>query len=217
MRPIQPDLHETAVENPLPGLTTHAYLLLRDGGNVLFYNTGLEGELDRMAELGGVAYQLLSHEDEVGPSLRTIRARFGAKLGGHVAEREAFAQHVAPDILFDGRQTLLEHIEVIPTPGHTPGSTCFLVASPTTGLRYLFTGDTLFRDREGGWTAGFIRGHSDGPQLVDTLGLLEALDPDLVVGSAFGGDAGFERIPSGRWPVIVASARRRLEAKLSTG
>ncbi|MEO9587961.1 MULTISPECIES: hypothetical protein [Marinobacter] len=57
MRQIQTDVWETDVESPFPGLTTHAYLLTRDDGNVLFYNTGHHHEIDRMAELGGVAHR----------------------------------------------------------------------------------------------------------------------------------------------------------------
>lgn len=143
MKQIQPDLWETEVERPAPGLTTHAYLLIRDGGNVLFYNTGHLHEIEKMAELGGVAYQYLSHRDELGDSLKLIRDRFDAKLGGHVRERAEFARIRPPDILFDAREVHLGNIEVIPTPGHSPGSTCFLVRSPH-GKTYLFTGDTLY-------------------------------------------------------------------------
>ncbi|WP_275097198.1 MBL fold metallo-hydrolase [Sedimenticola hydrogenitrophicus] len=79
----------------------------------------------------------------MGESLKAIRQRFGTKLGGHVREQEEFARICAPDILFDQREVQLGNIEVIPTPGHTPGSTCFLVHSAQ-GQRYLFTGDTLY-------------------------------------------------------------------------
>ncbi|WP_275097199.1 hypothetical protein [Sedimenticola hydrogenitrophicus] len=56
MKEILPDVWETEVERPFPGLTTHAYLVIRDSGNVLFYNTGHTQELDRMEQLGGVTY-----------------------------------------------------------------------------------------------------------------------------------------------------------------
>lgn len=82
MRQIQSDLWETDVENPFPGLTTHAYLLTRHDGNVLFYNTGHQHEIERMTDLGGVAYHLLSHQDELGDTINTIHQRFGARLGG---------------------------------------------------------------------------------------------------------------------------------------
>ncbi|WP_151702437.1 hypothetical protein [Nitrincola alkalilacustris] len=49
MRQVQTDLWETEVESPFPGLTTHAYLLIRDEGNVLFYNTGHLHEIDRVS------------------------------------------------------------------------------------------------------------------------------------------------------------------------
>jgi hypothetical protein len=90
MRQVQPDVWETDVETPFPGLTTHAYLLIRNQGNVLFYNTGHLHEIDKMAELGGVAYQYLSHRDELGKSLNEIRRRFGTQLGGHSREQPEF-------------------------------------------------------------------------------------------------------------------------------
>ena len=96
-----------------------------------------------MASLGGVARQYLSHRDEVGESLNVIAARYGAELGGHVRELAEFSAVRRPTILFERRETHLGDIEVIPTPDHSPGSTCFLVGSPH-GRRYLFTGDTLW-------------------------------------------------------------------------
>ncbi len=55
-----------------------------------------------------------------------------------------------------GRYTDANGIEIIPTPGHSPGSVCYLV--PGAEGRYLFTGDTLVRTAEGGWWAGYIEG-----------------------------------------------------------
>src|SRR5690606_30187666 len=83
---ILPDLWETETEHPAPGLTTHAYLLTRAQGNILFYNTSRPSAWPVIEKLGGIRWQLLSHEDEVGSSLQTIRARFGAKLGIHELE-----------------------------------------------------------------------------------------------------------------------------------
>jgi len=194
MKQIQPDVWETEVENPAPGLTTHAYLLTRDNGNVLFYNTSHRHEIEKMAALGGVQYQYLSHLDELGDTLQVIRQRFGAKLGGHVHERQEFARVCAPDILFERREMQLGNIEVIPTPGHSPGSTCFLVHSPY-GKRYLFTGDTLYLSKGGIWKPGLLA-RSDRKALMESLKLLQGLEPDVVFSSAFTGDAGFQENPA---------------------
>ncbi len=157
MKQVQADLWETESFSPFEGLNTHAYLLTRPDGNVLFYNTGHVHELDEMARLGGVAWQYLSHEDELGDTLNTIAARFGSKLVGHQAERVSWRAVRAPDEVYSSREVHLGNIEVIPTPGHSAGSTCFLVTSPT-GNRYLFTGDTLFMGKHNTWQAGFING-----------------------------------------------------------
>lgn len=204
MRQIHADLWETEVESPLPGLTTHAYLLTGKTGNVLFYNTGHLHEIDQMEALGGVHYQYLSHRDELGDTLNVISKRFGTKLGGHVLEQEDFARVRSPDILFDRREMHLGNVEVIPTPGHSPGSTCFLVHSDN-GAHYLFTGDTLYFSNNEAWKPGLLPG-SDRGALIDSLKLLRTLEPDIVLSSAFAGDAGFQEISAVDWKHQVDTA-----------
>lgn len=208
MKRILPDLWQTAVENPAPGLYTHAYLLTRETGNVLFYNTGHHQDIEDMADLGGVAYQFLSHQDELGESLNVIRQRFGAQLGGHIHEQSEFARIRVPDILFERREVQLHNIDVIPTPGHTPGSTCFYVHSAHG--RYLFTGDTLTLTKEGNWAAGYIPGYSNREQLAESLKLLQELAPDAVICSGFDGGNAYQTIVPASWPSLVHRAFEKL-------
>lgn len=213
MKQIQPDIWETEVENPAKGLYTHAYLLRRDDGNVLFYNTSHIDEIERMAALGGVARQYLSHRDELGNSLNTVAEQFGAELGGHVRELEEFSRFRRPTILFERRETHLGNIEVIPTPGHSPGSTCFYVLSPR-GRRYLFTGDTLWFSGNRVMEAAFLS-NSDLDAYVKSLETLRALEPDFVISSATGGHGGYGEIAPDEWPRYVDHALERLMAKQS--
>lgn len=207
MRQVQPDIWETATESPFPGLTTHAYLLLRAQGNVLFYNTGNSADIDGMASHGGVAWQLISHRDEVGDGIMALHQRYGTRLVAHVAERDAYRKVREPDVLIRERQTLLDNIEAIPTPGHTPGSVCYL-ATGERGRHYLFTGDTIFRNAEGGWSAGYIKGYSEPEPLLESLQLLAGLEPDVVFSSAFSGPTGFEELTPAIW-------RRHVEAAIT--
>ena len=129
MKQIFPDLWQTHAEHPFAGVTSHAYLLVRDTGNVLFYSSGLKHEYRQLRELGGIAYQYLSHRDEAGPALAEIKELFGSKLCCHRLEEPSIGKVTSVDCLFDKRESLLADIEVIPTPGHTDGSVCFLVRS----------------------------------------------------------------------------------------
>jgi hydroxyacylglutathione hydrolase len=208
MRQIQPDLWETESYSPFPGLKTHAYLLKREDGNVLFYNPGHSSEVRQLAELGGVARQYLSHEDELGEAMNEIAELYGSILIGHQAEAEKFSEVRAPDKTFSQRETHLENIDVIPTPGHSPGSTCFLVHSPT-GKKYLFTGDTLFLNDVGKWQAGFIGGihtEQDRADIIQSLKLLRDIKPDVVIGSGYTGDEGFTEISPENWQETVDQA-----------
>lgn len=212
MKQIYPDLWETESYSPFAGLKTHAYLLTRDDGNVLFYNTGHSHEVRAMAGLGGVARQYLSHEDELGDTMNEIAEQYGSQLYGHAAEAEKFSQVREPDRTFSARETHLGNIEVIPTPGHSPGSTSFLVRSPT-GKKYLFTGDTLFLDDRKEWVAGYITSvhtEADRPVLAQSLRLLRELQPDVVIGSAYTGTEAFEAVTPESWQQKVDRALEKL-------
>lgn len=209
MRPIRSDLWETRVDSPFPGLTTHAYLWTGGpDGNVLFYGTQTDADFDDIEALGGVAHHYLSHRDEAGPMLRTVAERFGARLHAPVAELVEIGQHAHIDVPLGSRHVDGNGIEVIPTPGHTPGSTCYLVPGAN-GQTYLFTGDTIFLGADGAWSAGYIPPVSDAGPLADSLRTLARLTPDLVISSAFPSDTAVHAT-RGRWSECVEQARTRL-------
>lgn len=210
MRPIRADLWETRVDSPYPGLTTHAYLWTGGpDGNVLFYGTQTDTEFDELESLGGVAHQYLSHRDEAGPMLSRIKTRFGARLHAPVVELVEIGQHAHVDVPLGSRYVDSNGVEVIPTPGHSPGSTCYLVPG-VNGQSYLFTGDTLMLGADGDWVAGYIPPISDAGLLADSLALLAPLQPDLVISSAFPSETAVH-VPSRlHWSECVAQARERL-------
>lgn len=210
MRQIYPDLWQSKAENPIPGapqVNTHAYLLTHEAGNILFYATGNAAEHDRIAELGGLARQYLSHRDEVGPHLATIRKRFGSMLVAHEAELADVGAAAPVDLLLDKREVHLGSIEVIPTPGHSPGSTCYLVRS-SHGGRYLFTGDTIFLN-DGQWET-LLFNQADKGDLRRSLELLRGLEPDVVLSSASLGEPSYKEFTPGDWSDSVDRVLRAL-------
>lgn len=206
MRQIRPDLWETDPEYPAPGLSTHAYLWTPTGrGNVLFYNTTHAHELDHMAELGGVAHQYLSHQDEIAPSLRTIQERFGTKLHSHRVEADLVEEVVPVAVPFESHHVDETGVEVIPAPGHTPGSAFYQVTSEQ-GETYLFTGDSIFVSKDGSWRAGYIPSFSDRDNLASSLESVAQLTPDVVISSAFPSDSGVTELGDRAWADCVQEA-----------
>jgi hydroxyacylglutathione hydrolase len=213
MQQVLSDLWQTRTDSPLPGLTTHAYLWTRR--NALFYSPATDADFATLEELGGVDHHYLSHRDEAGPMLARVADRFGSRLHAPVAELLEIGQHAHVDVPLGSRHVDANGVEIIPTPGHTPGSTCYLVDGAEGA--YLFTGDTLIRNDSGAWWAGFISGYSDADALASTLRLLGTLDPDVVISSAFQGDSAVHRIEKGRWPEHVQQALTDLSVSLATG
>lgn len=206
MTQIRDDLWETRTDSPLPGLTTHAYLWLRPGGNVLFYSPATDADFDAIDDLGGVSAQYLSHLDEAGPNLGRIADRFGPQLHAPAAEVETISKHGHVDVPVDSRRHVdANDVEVLPTPGHSPGSTCYLVTG-VGGEKYLFTGDTMFPAGDGTWSTFLVPGRSDAAALRDSLKLLGTVQPDIVISSAFGGASAFETVDADRWAQRVAEA-----------
>lgn len=214
MRQIYADLWETAEFRVPNGPATHAYLWTTPSAtNVLFYNLGNDDELGALEPAGGVHHQYLSHQDEISPVLAALADRFGTILHSSAAEQHKVAAVRPADVVFDGRHRDEVGVEVIPAPGHTPGSTCFLVAGAAG--RYLFTGDTILRDADGRWFAGYIPGYSDLDALLLALDLIAGLDPDVVVSSAFTGTRGVHQLDR-PWAECVAEAAERLRAEHPT-
>jgi glyoxylase-like metal-dependent hydrolase (beta-lactamase superfamily II) len=114
-----------------------AWFIRRDGGNVLVDSPRFTEALARPFESqGGIAHVLLTHRDDVADAERFAQ-RFGARVWIHA--EDAVAAPFATDVI-DG----LDDMEIqpglvaVPTPGHTRGSTVFLL-----GEEFLFTGDSL--------------------------------------------------------------------------
>jgi len=120
----------------------NSYFIEHPGGNWLVDSPRYTGRLVQAFERrGGVAYILLSHEDDVADADRYAK-RFGAV---RIIHRED--SHAVPDAerLIDGVEPIMFAPEfvIIPVPGHTLGSVALLY-----GERFLFTGDHLWWDRD---------------------------------------------------------------------
>ena len=192
----QSTLHQSGI------LSTHAYFLERRDGNVLLYNIGDDRDLETVAELGGIRYQVLSHRDESGPSLDRIRNRFGSKLCCSALEAPIVGKDALVDVIFEEGDGSLGDIDIIHTPGHTNGSICFFYRSPS-GKSYLFTGDTIFQ-WNARWATLVLRNAGGSKEaLAESLLRLRDLEPDVVLWSGFVGDASFAEVTREEWKKAI--------------
>lgn len=170
-----------------PAFRGRAFLLARPSGNILLYSSGrITEDFDGLAAAGGIARQYLNHQHQANGSCDKVAAHFGAPLYCHVADAEETAKLCKVDQTFDGRSHHFDDFEVIPIPGHTPGSAAFLW---TNGAhRYLFTGDTIYL-KDGEWQIAVLDGISDPVTYRQSLGLIRELDFDVLVPSMAKGEA----------------------------
>jgi glyoxylase-like metal-dependent hydrolase (beta-lactamase superfamily II) len=194
------------------GLAARAFLLEREHGNLLVYNS--ESAASAAAAVrarGGVAWQYLNHWHESLFAIRETVAAYGAPLVVHEDDAAETAARLGSDpVTFTGRHALGEGFELIPTPGHTPGATAYLWEHAD--HRFLFTGDTIYL-HDGEWI-GAMLSSSDRAAYVDSLELLRDLDFDVLVPWAATAGRPFHAT-TGR-----ADARRRIDritARLRAG
>ena len=162
-----------------PSLEIRAFLLQREGGNLLVYRSAaLEQDVETVNSLGGISLQYLNHHHEASPACDWVANTFGAPLHVHEDDAAAAAEICNVDATFSERHKLDEDFEVIPIPGHTGGATAFLWDSGQ--HRVLFTGDTIFFGRSN-WRAAVLDGVSDRDRYIESLELIRSLDFDLVV------------------------------------
>ena len=208
MKQLQEDLWQSTIHS-MGSLNTHAYFLRRPEGNVLFYNTGNDGDFEKIAEMGGIQFQLLSHRDESGPSLNRIKDLFGSKLCCSALEAPIVGNDAQVDVTFQVEDYHLGDIAVIHTPGHTEGSLCFFYKSPY-GKSYLFTGDTIFQSNAKWATLVFPRAGGSKAALAESLLRLRELKPDIVMSSAFVGDVSVVEVSGDEWAQTIDDNVSRL-------
>ena len=216
MKQLEPDLWQTSRRAVADGVSTGAYLLTKPSGNLLIYNLGedQEDDLQAIEQLGGVSVQVLSHRDEASPALHKVRDRFASRLGYHDADASAIRDQADADLSIAPGcdDPALAEVEIMHTPGHTPGSVTLRYESPH-GKTYLFTGDTIV-PVSGGWaTAVYAELESDAAALVESLTRLRDCSADLIVSSAYVGEAGAVEMTPDAWSEVIddriESLRRR--------
>jgi glyoxylase-like metal-dependent hydrolase (beta-lactamase superfamily II)/ferredoxin len=129
----------------------HSYFARRPSplGNVMVDSPRFTRRLaDPIAEMGGIAHILLTHQDDVADAAR-YADRFGARVWIHEADRRAAP--FATDII-EGTEpvNVQPGLVAVPVPGHTRGSVVYLLED-----RFLFTGDSLAWSRDDGDLTAF--------------------------------------------------------------
>ena len=206
----------TPMESPLPGLFAstpeplpfapsldiRAFVLERAAGNVLVYTVpGLAAHSDAIGELGGIARRYMGH----GHEAMFASASFGAPLFVH--ERDGAEVERASHVrgTFSRRHLFDDDFEVIPIPGHTPGSTAYLWEAG--GHRMLFTADSIYL-ADGEWVSAALDS-SDRAAYVESLELIRELDFDVLVPWAASGGEPYHAMTT------ASESRRRIDAILA--
>lgn len=150
---------------PLGPFANNAYLIANaESGEAFLVDMPVESSRVLEAAAGlRIAGVLLTHtHPDHWAEYDAVKAATGAPVFCHPAERIMPAEKIDRP-LADGDELTLDGVTVraVHTPGHTPGSTCFVVeGARASGKRYLISGDTLF---PGG------PGHSDSPQALQEM------------------------------------------------
>ena len=126
---------------------TNSYIMtcLKTGDSVVVDAPGDAPQILQELQHTNPKYILMTHNhmDHTG-ALAELKSALNVPLAAHAAD--AGRMPVAPDtLLVDGEAITFGNLRlnVLHTPGHTPGSLCFYTA------RYLISGDTLFPDGPG--------------------------------------------------------------------
>ena len=150
-----------------PGVEIRSFLLRRDAGDLLVY-----GSPEVPAGAAPVRHYL-GHEHET-MFLGTDRI---APRVIHAADHDVAARRAPVDETFSTAGVVHGDFELVPIPGHTPGSAAYLWDSGA--HRFLFTADSVMLDH-GEWVGGLLAS-SDRDAYLESLARLRELDFDVLV------------------------------------
>ena len=121
-----------------------AYLIVEKDGNILIDCPAWdEGTQQFLQEKGGVRWLVITHRGSIG-SARKLQADCNCAIA--MQEQEAYLLPGLDITKFQHELTLQPNLQLIWTPGHSPGSTCVYYAEHG-GI--LFTGRHLLPDQHG--------------------------------------------------------------------
>lgn len=151
-----------------------SFVLERSEGNIVIFHSGrIDEAADDIRALGGADRVLMNHEHEsLGGQMH-----FDAPYYIHQDDKEAVTDTLQIAGTFKDREQLYDDLEVIPVPGHTPGTTLYLWDNGE--HRYLFTGDFLCY--EGDEWRTVVLPSSDREQSIKSLEMIRDLDFDALV------------------------------------
>ena len=166
------NIHEgetVSIEAFVSGFANNAYLITNKGNNnsIIIDTPDAPHELIAAAKQTSVVAILITHNhwDHL-QGFDVVSAEWAVPVGIGADDAAKVRDEHGYDDLFDvGHDTRLSiggiNLRCIFTPGHTPGSTCFLLPAEKPGATpVVFTGDTLF---PGG------PGRSDSPAALDQM------------------------------------------------
>lgn len=208
---VIPGLYRSEPEklNVWSGYSVHGYLLKRDQGNFLVYSSSKMDEYeDFVNSHGGISKQFLSHWDEAGPSCDTTRKMFGSQLICPELDRSVIEDRCKVDATYFGDQNFADDFEVIHTPGHTPGSSCFLWHHKDEKI--LFTGDNLYPDESDTWSVFISK--SEIETTISSLEKMKAIEPDYVIPAGSSGTVSHKKFDSSEWKAVIEETVSRLKA-----
>jgi len=210
---IYPHLYRTEATPlfPFSSFKTNAYLLIRPGGNFLVYGPGknIEQYYDFIASKGGIAKVLISHRDEASKFCTKVADRFNAQIYCPALEKEEISKKCRVDETFSGDQKIDDTFEIIFTPGHSPGSSCFLWNAPDK-KRILFTGDSLSPGEKGVWGV-YLMDANNFPITIKSMQKIRSLDVTVIVPGGCANETPYEEITNERWKQIIDDLLERLK------
>ena len=127
-----------------------SFFIKRDEGNILVDSPRFLKQITKnIQSMGGIDYYYLSHKDDVADTDKFHAHFSGSRI---IHDNDTNSQTKKYEILITGYDTyhLASDLIVIPTPGHTQGSTVLLYKN-----EFLFTGDHLCWSRDLGHLIGF--------------------------------------------------------------
>lgn len=178
------DVYKTRDEHPFSNaVKTFATLVVGASGNRMFHCSSLWNEDGFMDEIGGVHTIYLNHRDECSPALGEIQRAYNSHIVAHELEKSFVEPYARLTRSVLSEERIEEDLLAIPTPGHCPGSTCFLLERQ--GEKLLFTGDTLYPN-SGKWRVAISE--ENRAQMIESLKLLKKYDADWVIPGLYVGE-----------------------------